>query len=136
VIKMSVKGLAKFMTASPSGQRRILREFKFPDEDEPRAMRLYYGEATDAIKAYHSNGHARQWLHDQADALSQLAMSLGGQSAIRLRNTRGDLDNTPTISTEGLLMYFRIFAWSWFMEMFVLLLSLIYMSRNAARKRF
>lgn len=83
---MSVKGLAKFMTASPSGQRRILREFKFPDEDEPRAMRLYYGEATDAIKAYHSNGRARQWLHDQADALSQLAMSLGGQSAIRLRN--------------------------------------------------
>jgi len=86
MIKMSVKGLAKFMTASPSGQRRILREFKFPDEDEPRAMRLYYGEATDAIKAYHANGKARQWLHDQADALSQLAVSLGGQSAIRLRN--------------------------------------------------
>jgi hypothetical protein len=86
MIKMSVKGLAKFMTASPSGQRRILREFKFPDEDEPRAMRLYYGEAIDAIKAYHANGHTRQWLLDQADALSRLAMSLGGQSAIRLRN--------------------------------------------------
>lgn len=86
MIKISVKGLAKFMTASPSGQRRILREFKFPDDDEPRAMRLYYGEATDAIKAYHANGHGRQWLVNQADMLTDLAASLGGQSAVRLRN--------------------------------------------------
>lgn len=86
MIKISVKGLAKFMTATPSAQRRILKEFKFPDDDEPRAMRLYYGEAVDAIKAYHGNGHGRQWLLDQADELSNLGTLLGGQSTVRLRN--------------------------------------------------
>jgi len=86
MIKISVKGLAKFMTASPAGQRRVLKEFKFPDDDEPKAMRLYYGEAVDAIKAYHKHGHNRQWLLDQADLVTELATSLGGQSAVRLRN--------------------------------------------------
>lgn len=86
MIKISVKGLAKFMTASPAGQRKILRDFKFPDEDEPKAMRLYYGEATDAIKSLHRNGHERQWLLNQADLLNALGGSLGGQSAVRLRN--------------------------------------------------
>jgi hypothetical protein len=85
-IKISVKGLAKFMTATPSRQRKILKEFKFPNDDEPRAMRLYYGEAVDAIKAYHKNNKDRQWLLDQADLCADLAGSLGGQSATRLRN--------------------------------------------------
>jgi hypothetical protein len=85
-IKITVKGLAKFMTATPSGQRRILRQFKYPDDDEPRAMRLYYGETVDAIKAYHKNSKDRQWLLDQADLCSDLATSLGGRSATRLRN--------------------------------------------------
>ena len=85
-IKISVKGLAKFMTATPSGQRKILREFKFPDDDEPRAMRVYYGEAVDAITAYHKHSKDRQWLLDQADLCSDLATSLGGRSATRLRN--------------------------------------------------
>jgi hypothetical protein len=86
MIKMSVKGLAKFMTASPAAQRRILKEFKFPDDDEPKAMRLYYGEATDAIKGFHRRGNDTQWLMNQADLLSELATSLGGQSGVRLRN--------------------------------------------------
>lgn len=86
VIKISVKGLAKFMTASPAGQRRVLRDFKFPDEDEPKAMRLYYGEAVDAVKAYHNGNQDRQWLLDQAGLLTDLATSLGGQSGVRLRN--------------------------------------------------
>jgi len=87
MIKISVKGLAKFMTASPAGQRRVLKEFKFPDDDEPRAMRLYYGEAVDAIKGYHNlEVPDRQWLLDQSQLINQLASVLGGQSAVRLRN--------------------------------------------------
>lgn len=87
MIKISVKGLAKFMTASPAGQRRVLKQFKFPDDDEPRAMRLYYGEAVDAIKGYHNlENPDRQWLLDQSQLISQLAAVLGGQSGVRLRN--------------------------------------------------
>ena len=86
LIKISIKGLAKFMTATPSGQRKILRDFKFPDDSEPKAMRLYYGEAVDAIKAYHQKKHAKQWLLQQADLLAELGTSLGGMSTTRLRN--------------------------------------------------
>jgi hypothetical protein len=57
VIRISVKGLAKFIEGGPSAQRRVLREYKYPDEDEPSAMRLYYRDATDRIYAFHKNSH-------------------------------------------------------------------------------
>ena len=99
LIKISIKGLAKFMTATPSGQRKILRDFKFPDDNEPKAMRLYYGEAVDAIKAYHLKNHSRQWLLDQAELLADLGTSLGGMSTTRLRNNaRGLRDYADNFS--------------------------------------
>ena len=30
MIKLSLKGLAKYMTASAVGQRKVLRDYKFP----------------------------------------------------------------------------------------------------------
>ncbi len=86
MIKISVKGLAKFMTSSPAAQRRVLHDYKFPNEDEPKAMRLYYGEALDSIKSYHRRQLPVNWLRDQADTISQLAYSVNGMSRTRLKN--------------------------------------------------
>ncbi len=33
MIKLSAKGLAKFMTLSAAGQRKVLRDYKYPDEE-------------------------------------------------------------------------------------------------------
>ena len=85
-IRLSVKGLAKFITARPSGQRRVLREFKYPDEDEPSAMRLYYRDATDRIYAFHKNTHDRTWLLKKSKELADLASVHSGRPAARLRH--------------------------------------------------
>ncbi len=90
MIKVSVKGLAKFMTARPAGQRTILRGYKYPTEDEARAQITYYREARDRIAAFHAEGHDAEWLRGQAAQLSQLGGALGGHSETRLRhNARG-----------------------------------------------
>lgn len=60
--KLSLKGLADFMTASPSRQRKILRAYKYPSEDEARAKILYYREARDRIAAFHVSPHDVSWL--------------------------------------------------------------------------
>ncbi|MDX6403865.1 MAG: hypothetical protein QOH70_1320 [Blastocatellia bacterium] len=86
MIKISLKGLAKFMTSSPAGQRKVLHDYKFPNEDEPKAMRLYYGEAVDSIKTYHLRQLPVTWLREQADRISQLATTVTGMSETRLRN--------------------------------------------------
>lgn len=86
MIKLSAKGLAKYITASPASQRKILQDFKYPKEDEPFAMRLYYQDAVDAIRAFHKGGQSRGWLLERADDLSRLAALNGGNSGIRLRN--------------------------------------------------
>jgi hypothetical protein len=74
------------MIASPAAQRRILREAKYPNEDEPFAMRLYYQDAVDRVQAYHRNKHDALWLRSKADDLAQLASLTPGASGTRLRN--------------------------------------------------
>jgi hypothetical protein len=86
MIRISVKGLAKYMTSSPAAQRRILREYKYPDEDEPSAMRRYYKEVTDRIRAYHSSPHDRAWLQRKTSELAELARVTPGRGAARLRH--------------------------------------------------
>jgi hypothetical protein len=61
MIKIGVKGLAKFMTSTAAAQRKVLQDYKFPDEDEPKAMRLYYGEAVDSIRTYHGRELPVDW---------------------------------------------------------------------------
>jgi hypothetical protein len=86
VIKLSIKGLADFMTASPARQRRILRDYKRLDEDEPTARRLYYKESRDLITAFHRNSHEIGWLSDRAELLKRQAATATPASAIRLRH--------------------------------------------------
>jgi hypothetical protein len=85
LIKISVKGLAKFITATEQGKRKVLRDFKYPDP-EGAAQAMYYREARDLIEAHHRNGYPSPWLQDRATTLTQLAQTMSGQSVVRLRH--------------------------------------------------
>lgn len=88
--KVSLKGLADFMTSSAVRQRSILRQYKHPDEDEARAKIIYYREARDRIAAYHRSNHPADWLNEQASSLAGLAASSDGRTRTRLQhNVRG-----------------------------------------------
>lgn len=89
--QVSLTGLADFMTASAVRQRTIVKQYKYPDDDEARAKVLYYREARDRIAMYHRSPRAPAWLHAQATELQQLARrSPKGRSRVRLEhNARG-----------------------------------------------
>jgi len=75
MIKIGVKGLAKFMTASAAGQRKVLRDYKFPNE-EGTAQAAYYREARDFVAEYHRRGHPAEWIRDKATVLQTTASTL------------------------------------------------------------
>lgn len=97
-IQISVKGLAKYMLAGPAAQRRVLRDYKYPDP-EGAAQAKYYREARLGIIAYHQNGHDAPWLLRRADQLDTQAGHQSGRSAVRLRH-----------NARGLRHYARAFA--------------------------
>lgn len=86
MIRISVRGLAKFMTSSPSGQRKVLSDYKYPNDDEPSAMRLYYKEASDRVVAFHRSGHPAQWLRIKAEEIAEIARLTPGTAGTRLRH--------------------------------------------------
>jgi len=84
--KLSLKGLSDYISASPTTQRRILHEYKYPTEDESRAKILYYREAKDRITAYHESGYDRNWLINEANQLKMLGdLSVNASRKNRLR---------------------------------------------------
>jgi len=95
MIKIGVKGLAKFMTASSAGQRKVLRDYKFPD-DEGTAQAAYYREARDLVAEFHRHAHPTQWLRDKAAVLHSTAAALGGRVATRLRHNGRGLNDYAT----------------------------------------
>jgi hypothetical protein len=84
--KISLSGLADFMTSKPANQRKILRNYKYPQEDEPRVKALYYREARDRIAAFHGGQKEATWLKDEAAAIVMLAASSQGMTRSRLYN--------------------------------------------------
>lgn len=84
--KISIKGLADFMTASATRQRSVLRQFKYPQDDEAQAKIIYYREARDRLAIYHQAGHPRDWLQRQAEQLETLGSSGKGRRDTRLRH--------------------------------------------------
>jgi hypothetical protein len=99
MIKIGVKGLAKFMTASAAGQRKVLRDYKFPNE-EGTAQAAYYREARDLVAEYHRRGHSPDWLRDKATVLQTTAVQLGGRVATRLRHNARSLVEYATHFTS------------------------------------
>ncbi len=86
MIRITTRGLVKFMTASPAGQRKVVKDFKYPDEDEPLSMRTYYYDAYNLIYAFHKNSHDRRWLNDKANELMQLAVGASAAIVARCKN--------------------------------------------------
>jgi len=85
MIKISLKGLAKFMTSNSAQQRKILRDYKYPDP-EGFAQATYYREARDAIVAYHRNNYEPVWLIERAMILDSFALQSMGQTKTRYKN--------------------------------------------------
>lgn len=85
MISIGLKGLAKFMTAAPAAQRKILIDHKFP-KYEGEAQAQYYREARRFIRAYHQKGNPEGQLSLNADEVRTLAQVHGGMSGIRLRH--------------------------------------------------
>lgn len=86
MIKLSVKGFADYMTSGPAKQRTILRQYKYPDEDEAHARIIYYREARDRIAGYHKGQESPDWLTAQSRNLSALATLSAGRTKARLNH--------------------------------------------------
>ena len=86
MIKLTLKGLARYIASSPSAQRKILQNHKYPAADEPFAMRMYYREATDCLKTYIRDGQTGEWLRQRALELTAPRPDQSGPSASRLRH--------------------------------------------------
>jgi hypothetical protein len=85
MIKLTVKGLAKFMTRGPAAQRKILRDFKFP-QPEGFVQTIYYAEARQAIRDYHAGENDPTTLIGAVDSLRAEADRSDGQTRNRLEH--------------------------------------------------
>jgi hypothetical protein len=85
MIKIGLKGLAKFMTASPSTQRRVLRDYKYP-KPEGEAQASYYRDARWDIRRNHERNNPEGFLAVRAQAFALQMQSRTGSSALRLRH--------------------------------------------------
>ena len=83
--RLSIKGLAKFMTSSSLTQRKTLKDFKYPDP-EGSAQAIYYREARDFIRAFHEGSLPLEYLDQRATLLLSLAQQSSKNTANRLRN--------------------------------------------------
>jgi hypothetical protein len=84
--KLSLKGLADYMTAEAARQRTILRQYKYPSEDDARVKIMYYREARDRISAFHRGRENPNWLLNNADQLQTLASLSRGSTRTRLNH--------------------------------------------------
>jgi hypothetical protein len=85
MIRITAKGLAKFMTAGESRKRTILRDFKHPDP-EGFAQANYYHEARGAIRRYIEGEIEHSQLLADSAALRNEARASAGPTAARLKN--------------------------------------------------
>jgi hypothetical protein len=84
LIKISVKGLARFMTSADAARRKTLFDYKHPDP-EGKAQAGYYRDATNAIRNFHGLGEPQGWLIRRALSLKSDAVSRDHAIAQRLQ---------------------------------------------------
>jgi hypothetical protein len=85
MIRLTAKGLAKYMTGGPAAQRKILRDYKYP-EPEGAVQVKYYAEARLAIEQYHSSGNDATVAVAAVDELHTKAARLSGRKQDRVKN--------------------------------------------------
>ncbi|MFH1894137.1 MAG: hypothetical protein ABIK83_15820 [Candidatus Zixiibacteriota bacterium] len=84
-IQISIKGLAKYMSARESARRSILHDFKYRDDEKSVAQVHYYKEARQRITAYHRFSRLVDWLLDESVVIQLEADSCNGQRQARLK---------------------------------------------------
>jgi len=82
--RLTLTGFVDYMTSEASKQRSILKQYKYPEEDESRAKILYYRDARDRIAAYHRGNENPDWLTQNANQLQLLAKICTGSRKTRL----------------------------------------------------
>ena len=93
-IRITVKDIAKFVSASPIRQVKILQDHKYRDKGEGKARSLYYSDATKAIVGYHVHRLQPGVLAATADALAEKAKGTENRRRIqRLADNERGLRN-------------------------------------------
>lgn len=103
MIKLTLKGLAKYIASSPAAQRKILQDFKYPAADEPFAMTVYYREAKNCLKQYIREQRSPEWLREQARQLTSTVDGQPAKSIARLRQ-----------NARAVLLYEKLFRMTGF----------------------
>lgn len=85
MIELSTRGVVRFALSGPAAQRKILRDYKFPDP-EGAAQARYYRDTFRVISDYHRYKHATTWMDARADALDVMAKNAGGPIRTRLHS--------------------------------------------------
>jgi hypothetical protein len=85
MIRITAKGLAKFMTSGSVGQRSVLRNFKFPDP-EGGVQAAYYSEARRAIEEFHESENDAASIVREVQKLSEKSFRASGNSKIRIEH--------------------------------------------------
>lgn len=85
MIELSTRGVVRFALSGPAAQRKILRDYKFPDP-EGAAQARYYRDTLRVIGEYHRDAHDAAWLQARADALDLLAQNADGAVRSRLQS--------------------------------------------------
>ncbi|MFH2001901.1 MAG: hypothetical protein ABIK28_19635 [Planctomycetota bacterium] len=83
--RISLKGLANFMTSGAARQRKILRDYKYPDP-EGAAQAGYYRDARNCILEYHREGREEAWLYERHRHLRGQSIVAPPQVKPRLEN--------------------------------------------------
>ena len=83
MIRITLKGLANFMTGTDSQRRKELQDFKYP-KGEGQARAQYYEHAIRAIKRYHRSGNSEEVLDHAAARLQRDAESADGPRKTKL----------------------------------------------------
>jgi hypothetical protein len=84
VAKISMKGLAQFMTSGPSRQRSILRDHKYPKGAV--VIIGYYSAARSAIKKYHEGNQSAAIIVAEVESLRKKMVGATKQTVSRLEN--------------------------------------------------
>ena len=95
-VKLNVRGVAKYIAAGPAKQRRVLRDYKYPDP-QGYAQAGYYRDAQEIIEAFHCGRYENEWLLQRAAELqTEASATVVGQRSTRLRSNATALRSYAT----------------------------------------
>jgi len=100
MIELSTRGVVRFALSGPAAQRKILRDYKFPDP-EGAAQARYYRDTFRVIGDYHRYRHDTAWLDERADALEVMARNAGGAIRSRLHSNAAAIREYQALLPAG-----------------------------------